>query len=54
MHSGADVVQGVKYTMRSDIMYEFDDGNDDHDGGAAVLSEFLSLRPDRWVLEFVE
>ena len=25
LHSGDDVVAGVKYTMRSDLMYEFDD-----------------------------
>jgi len=31
-HSGDDVVAGIKYTMRSDLMYEMEipsDGNDD-------------------------
>ncbi|KAG0645103.1 hypothetical protein D0Z07_9172 [Hyphodiscus hymeniophilus] len=28
LHSGADVVAGEKYTMRSDIMYEFESGKD--------------------------
>lgn len=27
LHSGDDVIKGIKYTMRSDIMYEFDDGD---------------------------
>lgn len=26
LHSGDEVVRGIKYTMRSDIMYEFDEG----------------------------
>ena len=32
LHSGDDVAAGIKYTMRSDLMYEFEgrkDGDDD-------------------------
>lgn len=29
LHSGDDVVKGVKFTMRSDVMYEYDDEGDD-------------------------
>lgn len=32
LHSGADVVKGIKYTMRSDIMYEFDDEGEEEEG----------------------
>ena len=28
LHSGDDVVAGIKYTMRSDLMYEFEGGRD--------------------------
>lgn len=28
LHSGDDVVAGIKYTMRSDLMYEFEGGSD--------------------------
>jgi hypothetical protein len=31
LHSGDDVVAGIKYTMRSDLMYEFE-GGEDRDG----------------------
>jgi hypothetical protein len=31
-HSGDDVIAGIKYTMRSDLMYEFEGGSDG-DGG---------------------
>jgi hypothetical protein len=27
--SGAEVYNGVKYTMRSDVMFEFEEGEDD-------------------------
>lgn len=26
LHSGDDVVEGIKYTMRSDLMFRFEDG----------------------------
>jgi hypothetical protein len=29
LHSGEEVVQGVKFTMRADLMYEFEEGEDD-------------------------
>jgi hypothetical protein len=29
LHSGDDVVAGIKYTMRSDLMYELDCGNEE-------------------------
>ena len=31
LHSGAEVTSGVKYTMRSDLMYEFEAGRDGAD-----------------------
>lgn len=31
LHSGDDVISGIKYTLRSDLMYEFDGGNDGED-----------------------
>ena len=37
LHSGDDVVRGVKYTMRSDIMYEFDDGEVGEEGEGDVV-----------------
>lgn len=37
LHSGADVTKGIKYTMRSDIMYEFGDGHEDEDDGDIVF-----------------
>ena len=35
LHSGDDVTAGIKYTMRSDVMFEFEGGSDTHyaDGG---------------------
>ncbi|TEY48021.1 hypothetical protein BOTCAL_0299g00160 [Botryotinia calthae] len=32
LHSGDDVVSGVKYTMRSDLMFRFEDGLEGEDG----------------------
>ena len=32
LHSGDEVKEGVKFTMRSDLMYEMDLGDDDDDG----------------------
>jgi len=29
LHSGDDVVSGIKYTMRSDLMYEFEGGSNE-------------------------
>ncbi|CCD42513.1 hypothetical protein BofuT4_P075960.1 [Botrytis cinerea T4] len=32
LHSGDDVVSGIKYTMRSDLMFRFEDGLEGEDG----------------------
>ena len=34
LHSGDDVVAGIKYTMRSDLMFQFERG---HDGDGEVI-----------------
>lgn len=39
LHSGDDVLKGVKYTMRTDIMYELVDDNEGGDGGKPKSSE---------------
>lgn len=31
LHSGDDVVSGIKYTMRSDLMFRFEDGLEGED-----------------------
>lgn len=36
-HSGDDVTAGIKYTMRSDLMYEFEnEGGDEGDGDGDI------------------
>lgn len=31
LHSGDDVISGTKYTMRSDLLYQFEGGSDSND-----------------------
>jgi hypothetical protein len=38
LHSGDDVVAGIKHTMRSDLMYELEGGRDGDGDGDVVFS----------------
>jgi hypothetical protein len=37
IHSGDEVTAGLKYTMRSDVMFEFEEGSGGFDGDGGVI-----------------